>query len=310
MVLQRFLTTDANVRGLAISHVEPVIPASIWQFLWMVGTGSTWKVVVVESSRLGVHRVPRQGTHGRYRALAGQAVAFTYRRAPHLTPPHQIEGLVLEYERRLCEQLGLTCHKHVLPQRDMGRAALEAALARQRPILLVVEGQAVEAAWWQGVYAGTFYEIAWQPFQLDWATLLRQALVANAHEMLVCSGWWYGVDGIEFWSEDVVRWQDEPQWPQSAATMSRQIETEGALWRQTLAHALHEQTDTLAIPSRLISALDDVCTRWHQVGALLADAATAADVSALPSLSAPILRLAHTESRFWSRIIDTFGTGI
>ncbi len=268
--------------------------------------------------------------------LAGRAIAFTYRRGPHLAPPHQIEGLVPEYERRLCEQLGLTCHKQVLTQRDTGRAALEAALARQHPILLVVEGgtlalhalhgetavvqattsreerpwQAVEAAWWHGLYAGTFYEIVWHSIQPDWPSLLRQALVTNAHEMLVCSGWWYGVDGIEFWSEDVVRWQDEAQWPHSAAAMRHQIETEGALWRQTLAEALHAHADILGIPPRLLSALHDVSTHWHQVGALLADAAVAADPSMLPSLSAPILRLAHAESRFWSRIIETFGTGI
>nr|WP_290666918.1 DUF6391 domain-containing protein [Ardenticatena sp.] len=69
MMLQRFLTTDANVRGLAISHVEPLIPASIGQFLWIVSAGSTWKVVVVETSRPSARRVPFDGAHGRYRAF-------------------------------------------------------------------------------------------------------------------------------------------------------------------------------------------------------------------------------------------------
>lgn len=268
--------------------------------------------------------------------LAGRAVAFTYRRGPHLTPPHQIEGLVPEYERRLCEHVGLACRKHVVTQREAGRATLEAALAHQSPLLLLVEEgtlalhaldgdtavvqtlatreerpwHAVEAAWWRGLYAGTFYEIAWQPIHPDWPSLLRQALVANAHDMLVCSGWWYGVDGIEFWSEDVVRWQDEPQWPDSAATMSRQIEREAALWRQTLTHALHECAEHLDHTPRLLSALDDVCTRWQQIANLLADAASAANPQALPALSAPLLRLAHAESRFWSCIIETLGMGI
>ena len=268
--------------------------------------------------------------------LAGRAAAFTYRRGPHLTPPHQIDGLVPEYERRLCEQLGLTCHKHVVSQRETGRATLEALLAEHAPLLLVVGHETlalhalhndvaivqtpttreehpwheVEARWWDGLYAGTFYAVDWQPVQVEWSALLRKALVANAHDMLVCSGWWYGVDGIEFWSEDVVRWQEEPQWALSAATMSRQIETEALLWRRTLADALSEHADVLGNSARLISALDEVCERWQQIAAMLADAAATADPQALVRLSAPLLRLAHAESRFWSRIVDTFGMGI
>ncbi|RME10340.1 MAG: hypothetical protein D6802_09605 [Ardenticatenia bacterium] len=67
LVLQRFLTTDADVRGLALSHIEPALPSSIWSAFLMMSTGPTWKVVVVETPT--VRRVKIEGQGGRYRAF-------------------------------------------------------------------------------------------------------------------------------------------------------------------------------------------------------------------------------------------------
>ncbi len=263
--------------------------------------------------------------------IVGAGVHFLYRRGPHLVPPHQILGLAPTFLANALNRLGLPFERHIAPGGAAGLAAITHELAAGTHGVLVqmpdglwevlgkeadtfvldnghsrraADADTLRAEWFRAVPAGEWYSVAWQEVPHPSASLLRTGLVDNAHAMLISSGAWQGVDGIEFWGEDLVTWPDEEAWPASASAMAAYIRKTGALWRCALAKALEQLTPSWPTAFQWRSRLEASIALWAEVADHLADAGSRADAEALLRARSRVLRLAAAESRFWGHVLD------
>lgn len=254
--------------------------------------------------------------------LLGSPLNFFYLRGPHLSPPHQIAGLsptlVLAGLRRVGFQTA-----------PLAPEALPVVLAQPQalghapwPIAPEQIGQAADAPLWlvatEPEPVARTGEPVTDPARCGWQVLvppaapvareeaLAGALADTAYAMMVCSGAWQGVDGIEYFSEDLVRWEPAPAWPESAAAAAAVIAATDGLWRRAFATALRNYDPTAAGAEQWQALADE----WCLFGEGLAEAAQTGAAARLAGLSRGLLRLAHQESRAWAWLIDTFGGGI
>lgn len=268
--------------------------------------------------------------------VVGAGVHFLYRRGPHLTPHHQVIGLAPTFFGETLKRLGLSFERHTCREVGAGIAALRNEVgAANRSVLVempdglqevtraeantlvlddgircrTVDIDTFQATWFQAVPAGVWYAVAWQPVARPSASLLRQGLVQNAHAMLISSGAWQGVDGIEFWSEDLAAWPDDEEWPASAVHTATHIRETGCLWRQALAAALEQLAPAFPASFRGREKLESCLALWAEVADRLADAGTRADAGALLHVRSRVLRLAAAESRFWGHVLNTLERG-
>lgn len=267
--------------------------------------------------------------------VIGAGVHFLYRRGPHLTPPHQVIGLAPTFFSETLKRLGVTFERYtcektagitaILNEISAGRRGvlvqmpegLEAVTGTEADALVLEDGvhhrtldfDTFQAAWFRAVPAGVWYAVAWQPIARPPASLIREGLVQNAHAMLISSGAWQGVDGIEFWSEDLAAWPDDEEWPASAVHTAAHIRETGCLWRRALAAALEQLAPAFPASFRGREELESCLSLWAEVAEHLADAGTRADTGALLRVRSRVLRLAAAESRFWGHVLDTLERG-
>lgn len=264
--------------------------------------------------------------------LAG-GINFYYRRGPHLSPPHQIEGLARSFVPRVLNRLEIPFRRYVAKDGDdalgaLAGNAMPAIVEMNDRIVWIYESDAgylyaldagedrtlshetFAAEWRHAVPVGTLYVVDWDAFQEANAPrdeILQASLLETAYDMMVCSGAWQGIDGIEFFSEDVVRWHTDEDWPASAAAAAQHIHASGSLWR----HAYHTAIRTFqAVPDEQRGMLEDVTELWYDIAGLLDDAAEHEDPTRLTTVSQHLLRVVSTESRFWNHVIRQAEPGI
>lgn len=254
--------------------------------------------------------------------LLGAPLNFFYVRGPHLMPPHQIAGLspmlVLACLRRLEFQTT------PLPEEGLEVVLAEGAALDHLPRPVTPERigwPAGKPCWIVATRpepVARRVEQAANPAAFGWQVLvppatapapeaaLPAALAETAYGMMICSGAWQGVDGIEYWSEDLVRWALVPTWPESAATAAQGIAASDGLWRRAFASALSRHEPAAGWAGQWHGLADE----WGHLGEGLVEAARTGRADRLEKLSRVVLRLAQEESRAWGRLIDAFGGGI
>ncbi|MCZ7569159.1 MAG: BtrH N-terminal domain-containing protein [Ardenticatenaceae bacterium] len=254
--------------------------------------------------------------------LLGSPLNFFYLRGPHLVPPHQIAGLsatlVLAGLRRVGFQtapLAAEALEGVLVQAP-ATGSLPWQIAPERvgrpsgpPVwLIATRPEAIGRAGEQLADPATQGWQALLPPAQPLAPLeaLPRALADTAYAMMICSGAWQGIDGIEYFSEDLVRWELTPAWQESAASTAQTIAVSDGLWRRAYADALSHYEPAAVSAARWEALADE----WALLGEELAEAARTGRAGGLGKLSRVVLRLAHQESRAWGWLIDTFGAGI
>jgi hypothetical protein len=131
-----------------------------------------------------------------------------------------------------------------------------------------------------------------------------EALVGNAHGVMVCTGDWHGLDAIEKWGEDLSLWPLVDGWESSVTAAVALIQDTGGLYRSAYGEFLAEASrahDGLAQPRIL---MEEIAGEW------LAFAGRLREARELERLGSRLLRLSARESRFWGMILDRFGKGI
>lgn len=267
--------------------------------------------------------------------LAG-GINFYYRRGPHLSPPHQIEGLTRSFVPRILGRFEIPFQRYVAKDGDDALDVLAAsampAIAEMNDRIIWIHGrdagslyardageertllhETFDAEWRHAAPTGTLYSVEWDAFpQADVRIdeMLRACIVETAYDMMVCSGAWQGIDGIEFFSEDVVRWHVDAAWPASSTTAARHIRASQGLWRHAYREAIHRFQAELGIPDEQSGVLDDVTELWHLVAGLLDAAAEHQDPTQLTTVSQRLLPVVSAESRFWNYIIRQAEPGI
>lgn len=253
--------------------------------------------------------------------LLGRPLNFFYLRGPHLTPPHQISGLSPTFLKNGLHALGF----EAVPLKPDEIETLAAELppgASAGEISGERIGRANDVRYWivaaepipvgrtsGGDTSGVKQE--WEVLEPSGAPVspdeaLAGALVANAYAMMICSGAWQGVDGIEYFSEDVSRWDLLPEWSVSAATAAETIAESDGLWRRAFAVALEHFRPA----SQWANLWRELADEWRLLGEDLAESARTGQSRRLEQVGRKLLRIAHQESRAWGRLIDAFGAGI
>lgn len=263
-------------------------------------------------------------------------INFYYRRGPHLSPPHQIEGLARSFVPRLLNRFEVPFRRYVAKDGDDALGILAGsvlpAIAEMNDRILWIHGtdagylyvhdagedvtlanETFDAEWRHAAPTGTLYIVEWDGFpetETQFDDVISQSLLQTAYDMMVCSGAWQGIDGIEFFSEDVVRWHADEEWPASATSAARHIRASGSLWRHAYRDAVHNCRAELNISDEQIAVLGDVAELWQHIADVLDDAADHRDPTQLTSVSQRLLRVVSAASRFWNEIIRQAEPGI
>lgn len=267
--------------------------------------------------------------------LAG-GINFYYRRGPHLSPPHQIAGLARSFVPRVLNHFEIPFRRYVAKDGDTISGALTAtslpAVAEMNDSILWIQWsdtgdlhidaagrqrtlsqETFAAEWYDAVPTGTLYVVDWNAVtEVDAVTadVLRTAVLENAYDMMICSGAWQGIDGIEYFSEDVVRWYTDEKWPNSAITAAQQIRAGGSLWRHAYGAAMRDFQETLTISDKQCQMLDGMVELWSHIADLLDETAGHEDAGRLATVSQRLLRIVSAESRFWNYFIRQSEPGI
>lgn len=267
--------------------------------------------------------------------LAG-GINFYYRRGPHLSPPHQIEGLARSFVPRVLSRFKVPFRRYVAKDGDdalgiLAGSVLPAIVEMNDRILWIHESDAgylytqvagedrtlanetFDAEWRHAAPTGTLYIVEWDGFleaEIRIDDVLGESLLETAYDMMVCSGAWQGIDGIEFFSEDIVRWHTDEVWPASAATAAQYIRTSSSLWRRAYHAAIDTFQTDLLICDEQTEVLADITDLWDHIAGLLEEAAEHEDPTRLTTVSQRLLRVVSTESRFWNSIIRQAEPGI
>ncbi|HYN88110.1 MAG TPA: DUF4872 domain-containing protein [Ardenticatenaceae bacterium] len=259
--------------------------------------------------------------------LLARPLNFFYLRGPHLVPPHQVAGLS---PRLLLDGLrGLGCelvppaedtpHAALLPDSaSLVGGAMEGASPGATPlgerhalVAIASEPDARPAVSQEDVPARQWYRLVPPEARIVAQQALPPALAQTAYTMMVCSGAWQGVDGIEYWSEDIVRWEQmgsggDGRWESSAVHIAAVVRESDGLWRSAYATALRR----CELGGELAGLWEELAAHWCRLADDLDAAAAGRAAARLSTLSRALLRLAHQESRAWGRLIDAFGAGI
>lgn len=132
----------------------------------------------------------------------------------------------------------------------------------------------------------------------------RTALVQGARAVLVCTGDWHGLDAIETWAEDLVRWPLTAGWETSLQQTAALIEKSDGLYRRSFRPFLALAAAELDGLGELGPLLDEIADGW------LAIAAALTGPVGVERLGSRVLRMASLESRFWGEVLDRVGDGI